>query len=66
MTVATDRRMTLNTKSSSYHYRSALTLNPSPLGRGTLNSCSLLPLGEGLGMRAVRQSFLYLFLIDLV
>jgi len=28
----------------------ALTLNPSPRGRGT--SCPLLPLGEGLGMRA--------------
>jgi hypothetical protein len=32
--------------------RFALTLNPSPEGRGTLNSGSLLPSGEGLGMRA--------------
>jgi hypothetical protein len=33
----------------------ALTLNPSPVGRGTLKSGSLLPQGEGLGMRAMQE-----------
>jgi hypothetical protein len=39
-------------KSIKCHYRSPLTLNPSPIGRGTL-ICSLLPMGEGLGMRGL-------------
>jgi hypothetical protein len=33
----------------------ALTLNPSPEGRGTLRSGSLLLSGEGLGMRAMQE-----------
>jgi hypothetical protein len=36
----------------------ALTLNPSPEESGTLRSGSLLPQGEGLGMRACEDGYL--------